>query len=146
MQIRNGMFETNSSSSHSIIMGSGVPDYILPDELPNLIRVEPNDFEWGPEPPTNDFMTKLSYLMAYAGYYDDDKEKLSQLEDIVEDFTNRDVEFIPRKQSDDYYGTYGHIDHQSFDVAREIFESGKYSIINFLFNKKAYLVIDHDNH
>lgn len=62
--VRTGVFETNSSSSHSLTLSeSGTFDSITPDD-DGVIRIKPGDFGWAIQD-FHDPKDKLSYVMIY---------------------------------------------------------------------------------
>jgi hypothetical protein len=63
-KIRIGMFETNSSSCHSIVIGCKTPNQKLGDEN-GVITIEPDEFGWEIET-YDDARTKASYCLTYA--------------------------------------------------------------------------------
>jgi len=127
---RKAVFETNSSSSHSITIEIGTDwDNIIPDDN-GVIIILGSEFGWQ-VCSYDDAETKASY--AYQ-----DRVSKSLLREVIKDYTGaRKVKFEGRKD--------GYIDHQSSGTAREIctnYEDTK----NFIFNKDCILYTDNDNH
>lgn len=157
---RHGVFETNSSSTHSITINTenfidssqSVKDIM--NEL-GEIEIKCGCFGWEIEEHFSVY-SKLQYLITYImrNYDNHNKEDqqvymISQPEydilcrvmgEVLEEFCG----FIVR-ESDDPYAIYGYIDHQSLGVPEILFQS-KEKLSNFIFNKNSYLVTDNDNH
>ena len=130
--VRKSVFETNISSSHSItIKNGGEWDNIGPGEN-GVIIVQGDEFGWGYEE-YNYAYAKASYCATACQY--DKYTRTELLKKVIEDYTGYPTEIY----SD------GYIDHQSSDVADEIFESEE-NLRNFIFNKASVLIIDNDNH
>ena len=136
-KIRNGIFETNSSSTHSITLGDFVPTKNmtgwLPDEDGNY-HIAYGEFGWGPDE-YNDCMTKASYALTFAK---DDEHKDELLKSAL-----ADVGIAPVVFDGDAYNAY--IDHQSSHVGALLFES-KENLLRFIFDSDSVLTIDNDNH
>ena len=68
-QIRRKVFETNSSSMHSLTVEKlGVTEYLHVDEVENKVIVNYGEFGWGYDEYT-DPETKLSYLITMLAQY-----------------------------------------------------------------------------
>lgn len=162
--IRRSVFETNSSSTHSICIPFGVglnDDIIIPSD--GILRLYGGEFGWGPEK-HRDAETKLSYLVTFlmsgvcqmlwsSGYtkptikynWEDEKYKkyFPMLEKVLRERYPQ-IEQIIFEPTEGYY-PFGYIDHQSDDTPYDAFESEDH-LKNFLFNRNSVLYIDHDNH
>jgi hypothetical protein len=139
-KIRHGVFETNSSSTHSIAIVSEdrhYPDVCLNNE-DNTLEVKLGEFGWGLEV-YKDFENKLSYIMTYIIHYSNKEEELTTfVEDaIIEEIPELSKIIIEDKEC-------GYIDHQSMYVAKEAL-GNSIDLKNFLFNSESLLVIDNDN-
>ena len=116
--IRHGVFETNSSSSHSISLNFDTVDEKVINYVETLLdnegklHVECGEFNWEQET-HRDFNTKLSY--------------------IVTGLMNK---------TEDVYDPYGYIDHQSYSIFNDAFDS----LEHYLFNPASILETDNDNH
>lgn len=159
LQTRHGVFETNSSSSHSISLDYS-PQYLIPDvelTVDGNLEVTCGEFGWGYESYT-DFYSKLAYLMTdiFKNYeYNADNGDNA---DINNDAAREDQNFIAVENCikkhipqvnklvvvplDDRYYPYGYIDHQSIGVASEAYDD----LDAYLFNTRTILIIDNDNH
>lgn len=138
---RRGVFETNSSSTHSISIAAG--DFVL-DVFPiedGVCKVFPGEFGW-------EYMehslapVKASYCLTYVKSVDDPGGRLvCMLKDVLRTATGREVMFMRGAMED---SSLGFIDHQSFDVCEKAFES-KETLRAFIFNPKSVLRTGNDN-
>jgi hypothetical protein len=148
-QTRQGVFETNSSSTHSISIVTAdlnsVMDTIIPDEDGNII-LSGGDFGWE-QATYHDAETKANYMLVYAMDWSGDKkdEFLERLKEVIIEQTGcNDVIF--KGNSSDYY-EFGYIDHQSAeDHDYHYIFYDKEELRQFIFNGASYLETDNDNH
>lgn len=142
---RKKAFETNSSSTHSIVIQPG--DFV-PDKLQvkdGVCKIFTGEFNWGYEC-FKDAATKASYCLTYVKTTED-VDQADMLREVLLEVTKANtIEFC--SNGDGYY-EWGHIDHQSGpgdgDACGKAFDS-KESLRNFIFNQKSILIIDNDNH
>jgi hypothetical protein len=131
--VRKSVFETNSSSSHSLSVADPDQDFVLDTLYPDqhgVITVHDQEFGWAFEK-YNDAMTKLAYLFQDQGDTHHD-----MIVDAVKEQTGaEDVVFV----EDD-----GYIDHEGRGTTNEVCIS-KDEIINFVFNKNSWLFTGNDN-
>ena len=130
--IRTGVFETNSSSSHSLSVARGdqefVYDTIYPDQN-GVIRVVGQEFGWGWEK-FNDTMTKLAYAFQDSfGQEDFIKEIVMEQTGATEVLFDEDG---------------GYIDHDGVGTTQEL-RGDREAMRNFIFNKNSWLFIGNDN-
>lgn len=164
---RSGVFETNSSSTHSLSISTNTSSMIDPP-LPESILIEgevhvfPGEFGWEQET-YYDVDSKLSYLYTSAIYtarcsldlnelqkinpndpeYINENPRLKMIVDAVKQHAGVNVVF---HVEDDKYYPFGYIDHQSFDVCDDVWNGGIESVIAFVFNSQSYFETDNDNH
>lgn len=145
IKIRKGVFETNSSSTHSLTIESTsfLIDTIIPED--GIVNIKPGEFGWEWEK-FNDAYTKASYCLTGIQYVSDKEEALSNLKEVIQKHTLCDeVNLI--QGSDDYDDeNYGYIDHQSREwgeLDNLLFDKEK--LHNFIFNKKSWLFLGNDN-
>lgn len=147
--IRNNVFETNSSSTHTITISS---DNYIDKNLhyrDNVINIYFGEFGWEVEKYT-DFYSRASYAITLCKY---DENKFNQVVDMIssyfdglkvlviqtngvsiESYDELDIDFA------------GYVDHQSWDESHdEIFTSSE-SLYDFLFSDNSYFNTDNDNH
>ena len=142
---RVGVFETNSSSTHSISIVGGE---FTTDHLPidgGVCAIYPGEFGWDVET-FYDAATKASYLLTYAkGAGTASDGLLDMLHRVVAAEMGVAVEFCPMAG----YYDWGYIDHQSgiggSDVGADAFASED-AMRAFIFNRASYLHTDNDNH
>jgi len=166
LKIRRGVFETNSSSTHSISIGDGLPpscsnltpeeeavlrklertDYLLDRSLTpgcdGVLRIDANkEFGWEVED-YQDAATKAMYC--YIDQYQR-KDRIKMLKEVLMEQTKAtDVEFRYEPDSGYGEGKYGYIDHQSDGTSDDAFID-KETLRNFIFNQRSILRIDNDN-
>lgn len=149
IKIRQGIFETNSSSSHSFSMGpEGRFDSYLPISDDGVIDV-PSD-SWNYINKTNDPLYKLSYLLSFIwsikskdGYYqksndDSSWEKYRDfVYDVILNFTGASkINFTPSEI----------VDHQSIDIIDERDFRDPEFIKEFVFNPETWLYLLWDSY
>lgn len=138
MQVRKKVFETNSSSSHAVVVDEGT-DFITED-FPKEIIITGGEFGWGYDKLTS-WRERASYAYTYAKNSGRQKD-IDLLKKVIEGYTKSKVVF--EKLGDEYHED-GYIDHQSTDTAEEIFESEE-KIKQVIFGRGSHIVIDNDNH
>lgn len=146
-KIRSGIFETNSSSSHSIVISS--ENYVFPKN--DEIYIETGEYGWEIET-YESFSDKVSYALTFAVNYN--PEKLEMLNRVL---TNslpltkilyrglKYEDYIEYLNDESYHYGLGYIDHQSVDRAAKIFKSEE-DLFDFLFSENSYFTTDNDNH
>lgn len=169
--IRRGVFETNSSSSHSLCI-SGKSDSItkhLPTNSDNIVMISPDEFGWS-GPTLCSPADKLSYIitMVFEQYSDEEdfriytgKSKWSfkiNSNKIMETTEFKEIEKCIIENTDyaglqleyDAYDTdYAYIDHQSFsddyESYKDFLDYYGITLADFLFNGKYQMIITNDN-
>lgn len=132
--IRKGVFETNSSSCHSLSIDNtaDVLDTLYPNEEGNII-LEGGEFgwEWFKH---NDAKTKANYASIAL------KNNPDILIKVIKEQTGCNDVII--HTSDDYSSPYySYIDHESYGVC----PTDEKSLKNFIFNKNSWLFGGNDN-
>jgi hypothetical protein len=145
--IRSNVFETNSSSSHSLTIGNSdiVLDKILPDEN-GIIYLNGGEFGWEYDRHYS-ALTKANYCAIACHYndygnithYNNSSFNEEMLIEVIKEQTGA-KEVVLNIDNNSY------IDHQSIEsgILDEVFES-KENLRNFIFNGDSYLIIDSDN-
>ena len=145
-KIRKNVFETNSSSSHSLTIDKeGVTEYLHVDTSSNLVVVNLDEFGWGYDT-YNDPETKLSYLLTLLKEYtvascpDElyETREFKEINDIVSERCECDGITI--------HDFDGYVDHQSVDTIDALMKENDCTIEEFIFDPGITLVIDNDNH
>lgn len=131
--VRSKVFETNSSSTHSICI---CQDAALNDTIPHkgTITLEGGEFSWEIRTYT-DAETKANYLAQYANETYKLEEWGRMVKEVVEEQTGAKVILKPT----------GYIDHQSVGNFDDVF-TDKEHIRSFIFSKDSILKTDNDNH
>ena len=133
IKIRKCVFETNSSSTHSISISYATKlfDTIIPDDDGNIYLASNKDFGWEWKK-YNDAKTKAIYA-AIETEYNPNHRKM--LEDVIKEHTGA---------KEVYFKVNGTIDHQSVSTAFKAFDT-KESLKNWLFNPESWLFTGNDN-
>lgn len=154
MAKRHGVFETNSSSTHSISIsgGEGIVDNIFPDR-DGVLRLTGGQFGWEHEE-YNDSLTKADYCAVFTKSESAAKQR-AMLEKVLLEVTG--AKKIKYCFSSDYTATVddegdtihcAYIDHQS-----DFCEGGacmaafkdEQTLKNFIFNPSSVLTTSNDN-
>lgn len=151
-QVRQNVFETNSSSTHSITMGADTELYdVLPVDQSGNLTFGESSFGWD----INDFddpISKAQYALGYAAWWPRTKDLIVSV--ILEQTGAKNI-YIDGKHINDYNWDklvgYAHfpieIDHQSVEEGNfhHIFTNAE-NIREFIFNPNWILHTDNDNH
>lgn len=163
--IRNNVFETNSSSSHSLCIGVSnelSPSYLLIDYVDNCVHVEFGEFGWGYDK-TNNQYDKLSYLVTMLVETEGDScksmfdlrntEGFKSIENVIKEYCKCDGLLIdsnvqPTIGNENYIDHDGYIDHQScedYHSLQHFLNDYRITVEQFIFNSSINLIIDNDN-
>lgn len=147
LQIRRGIFETNSSSSHSIsvIGGNKYTDKsdIYVNQKGNVIEVTGDDFGWEGRPCRTP-IEKLDYIVTYISQIEgiEDSVNFKWLSEMVKDYTGYPLEFIGDEEDIS-------IDHESIGILSNFLpydeEEFKEKTKELVFNDKYSIIISNDN-
>ncbi len=153
--IRRKVFETNSSSTHSIsISGKSSRDksYLSIDPNTNKVKVSFGEFGWGYEKLSSQ-LEKLSYLITMA--FETERYELKS----IEDFYNGEGFILLNDEISKYCNCNGieindkicegYIDHQStedYSSLKDFLEQNNISVIDYVFDNSIQMIIDNDNH
>lgn len=151
--IRYGVFETNSSSVHTVTI-KGHAKYISPplkvSENDNKVHITPDCFGWYYDGNYEGSEMKLSYLatmiVAQSGFDYADNNDYFMLDELIRKHCNCDGLAIDALD-DDFYSK-GYIDHQSYHSSINNFlllECDGMSLGDFIFNDNVDLHISNDN-
>ena len=153
IQIRKSVFETNSSSSHSLVISKKDRgyDYDLPVDENGILVIPFGEFGWGPDilrTPMEKLSYKLTDLMnSYSTCNKPPKElyKMINQNKEIEKLVNLIKHHCPKVKdvtfqliSDTYYPC-GYIDHDSVGVANNI------ETKRLIFDNSVIVIIDNDN-
>lgn len=160
-QVRNNVFETNSSSTHSFSHSKSSYNNLYPED-DGFIYVDLEEFGWGPEN-HYDSETKLAYALLVAAYLTDhsfwyfgkstwEEEYTSFREtDLFKKIEQAVIDYLPNCigiRLNDL--TEGYIDHQSLPCGGTFEawlqeEVGVETVTDFIFGP-IVLHVDNDNH
>ncbi len=145
-KIRKAVFETNSSSSHSLHIDSKTKLYetIYPDD-DGVITLEGGQYGWEWEK-TNNTIEKANYMATYALGSETQTDMLKEL--LLEHTGAKEVLITCSDDCDYDSDNYSYIDHQS--ARCEGGEGGnafnsKEDLKNFIFNTNSWLFMGNDN-
>ena len=131
--IRNGVFETNSSSMHSLsVIGTKKFSQRKYEEETHVFEGE---FGWGYEV-LSEPVEKLSYLITY---YRENKDMLERISRIFEEYTGSTLIIHDEEEYE------GYIDHESMDCLNGDVTDDD-SIRDIIFSDSHTIIIDNDNH
>lgn len=149
-QIRQGVFETNSSSTHSLTI-SGIDKFIYPKFIP---IIEFGEYGWEQEI-YSDFTDKISYVITMLATIN----RIQKFEDFLvlkefvwlkEAVNQHCGQELRIKAINDKYSPLGYVDHQSNNVLNEFLSQDelefKVKVLDFIFNEKYGFETDNDNH
>lgn len=135
--IRKNVFETNSSSVHTICIAK---DFDYNGMLPKHITFNVGGYGWGYDC-LSCILERASYLYTAVLYFDD--EEKFNMNHIVDVLNGIGVEctVVTPDEHDDYY-----IDHccELYDWLNTIYNDDT-MLINYLFCDKSHVIIDNDN-
>ena len=153
IQIRQNVFETNSSSSHSLTLGQGnlvVPPLSREVAREGVLEVSLGEYGWGYEH-FYDFASKVSYLITQVAtilgvnYSLDEADarakleadsRMKRLRAVVLDFTGVELRVSEER---------GYIDHQSVGICNDVFDDVE-ALRRLLFDETSCITTDNDNH
>lgn len=148
-KIREGVFETNSSSTHSISICTEDTNRLLDTCLqPNddgVINLEGGEFGWGIED-HYDAITKANYIALWSNVYSGGRFDDVIKEVICNQTGAKEVIFLFSPDSNWDDENYSYIDHQSADNDYSYICEDKDLLRHFIFNRQSFLHLDNDNH
>ena len=149
-QVRKNIFETNSSSTHSIVVGNNGEDIYA--GLPKKLKFRGGEFGWEHRLYT-DTQTKANYLFTSLIYTDTPMEYIERIKDILTKW-NIETEFeevVDKKGCDGsiYYDIANrdcYVDHgdENQDLVKELCED-EAKLMNYLFSDGSYVETSNDN-
>lgn len=152
VKIRNGMPETNSSSTHSLIINmekldskEEILEKLSPHIKDGVLEVDPSEFGWEVEK-YNDPYTKIQYVVAQicSRYFEYSKtavsKELAKLSWLLKKTLGLKKVII--KLGEDLL--WPSVDHQSTNLRNEILETDE-TLMKFIFNCDSWLFTSNDN-
>ena len=149
-QIRKSIFETNSSSTHSIVIGNNGEDIYA--NLPKKLEFHGDEFGWEHELYT-DTQSKADYLFTSLIYTETPLEYKERIKNILAKW-DIEAEFdeIVEKRYESGYICYEikdkfcYVDHGNGnkDLVKELCED-EVKLMNYLFSDSSYVETSNDN-
>lgn len=147
IKIRNGCFETNSSSSHAMIMmkeDQPLPQMFDPNRwvFDRELTIWNDDLEFGRFPFSilADWYHRMCYAIASYG-----RDGFKEIEALI--FKRIDgLKEIRFWKSETEYSKYGYVDHQSNGLLQAFLKEHNISLEDFIFNDRYIVVIDGDEY
>lgn len=161
IQIRKGLFETNSSSSHSLVVSKNSRgyNYNLPVNERGRLTIRFGEYGLGPEVLYTPYEKLCYWMTEYASEFWNDwnpeyegksftdklqifegkreiKEAIKTIKKLCKDV--KKVDFESPDESDSYY-SFGYIDHDSEGLIRGA------DLKETVFNDSCIIIIDNDN-
>lgn len=153
--IRQGMFETNSSSMHSIIItknDSNCYEKGLKCYYGGILSFSDEDLEFSRYPFQflNTWRDKVAYAIAsYCQEYNRDSEEAKEFISKLETIIKKHVEgfdHIELPDPEDTWYPFGYVDHQSEGLLQKFLEEENVTLEDFIFTPKYIVVIDGDEY
>lgn len=156
-QIRRGVFETNSSSSHSLTIPDDLTDLnLFYAGIPRTIDVELGYYGWEEETYTSPAV-KLSYLFSGLnyGYHDDSAPNFNLVDEILK--SNKQMSVYIKYLKEEWGCTVKihvpegakpydvGVDHQSVGTLDFNTFSNFDELTKFIFDRRAEVITDNDN-
>ena len=155
-QIRNGVFETNSSSMHSLVIKKN-SEYYTYEEMVESLWLHKGVWDiWNDSKLTfgrtpfdclNTFESKVRYAIAsLCGWRSNAEEKFKEIEQLVTEIIPECFEIkLPKVwyAEDDDRLSYGNVDE---DILTPFLEKTGITLKEFLTNKKYVVIIDGDEY
>lgn len=144
-QIRCNIFETNSSSVHSICIAK---KNITKDDLPEHLTFSHGEFGWENKKYT-DVKNKASYLYeAINAYYDKDKKRIECWKNQVYKILGRYgiVCDFEQDKKNEWGLSYGYIDHpEGIEEFVKRVTSSEKRLLRYLFSDDSFIITGNDN-
>jgi len=149
--IRRSVFETNSSSMHSLAMVG--KDRMGIYKFGKSVTVSSDEYGWSGDNLSSP-LEKLNYIATMIQYKDSSEEIAESrffqwLSEMFKDYTGSELVYEPYDKNDEWYKD-GYIDHQSTDILDDVWSENKEEFKNnmrdIVFNDKYFIIIDNDNH
>lgn len=128
--IRSNVFETNSSSTHSLTLVEGPSWSTMVPNYGDKLIIHGGEYGWGYD------VLEDPYSKASYAYQDGVSKKL--IKQVIKDYTGISKVKLKGKK-------HGYIDHQSCGTVRSIIKSEE-DLRIFIFNEASYVTTDNDNH
>ena len=152
---RKGAFETNSSSSHSLVLARD-GDLMYP-KLTGPLVLTGGEYGWEDlEYAGTNWIEKINYLLTFCfqGVEEDDKKTLRYDEELLDLLLSTVAQHLLISKYDIEYPTHleegsswcdMYIDHESDGLPGKIFREGIMGILDFVFSPHSYFTTSNDN-
>ncbi|MCM1277156.1 MAG: hypothetical protein NC299_17670 [Lachnospiraceae bacterium] len=157
-QIRHGVFETNSSSMHSLVIQKNdeyvtheeiIADYYYWRDKDKILFLRNDSLEFGRTPfkCLASFIDKLGYAIASFCKYNDEKfdEIIQTVTEIIPECKGIELPLVSTSRYE-HKPYYGYVDHESDDLLETFLEKHNVSLKEFLTNKKYVVIVDGDEY
>lgn len=143
-QIRRNIFETNSSSTHSIVIGNNGQD--IYKELPEKLEFHGGEFGWEHET-YYDTQSKANYLytsIVWCGGEIDVDDAIDRIRKILAKW-DIEAEFEKLNENGEFYG-WSYVDHgyENKDLVKELITNEEL-LMNYLFSENSSVETGNDN-
>lgn len=168
-QVRKGTFQTNSSSAHVIVVAPGPFEKGVPNAYPSVfshgskttaVEIQFGEYSWETDSYSS-WLYKASYAATWAFAYGEKSDR-EMLRDVIMENTPGCTEVYFKNPHEKYElgsGEFfvdddpkvitrfmvGNIDHQSTEVAQQVFQAGKDELARFIFGENSTLYTGNDN-
>lgn len=155
IQIRNGIYETNSSSSHAIVIRSQ-GERLTPEEIKERVwlwrdgglEIRDNWFGRSPFRILRRVEEKAAYAIAYYSFCPEKRQEIIDM--VIRNIPGCEKLDFPMRHysihSEDDVVDYGSVDHQSEGLLTKLVNEHGVSLEEFIFNPKYQVVIDGDEY
>ena len=159
LQIRRNVFETNSSSSHSIVVMKEAP---ARDKLTDMmdwffsqreLHFYEDDLSFGRAPfdVLDDWYGRLRYALALFAYDDVMRDRITEilrkrLPNFEEFVFPQEPWYNEDEDDTEYQYFYGSVDHQSMDLLSKFLTDHDISLEDFIFDDRYIVIIDGDEY
>lgn len=149
-QVRKNIFETNSSSTHSIVIGNNGED--VHDGLPHVLEFHGDEFGWEHRLHT-DTQSKANYLFTSLVYTNDPFTYIEKIREILSKWdVEAEFDEIEKKEcsnGESYYvfkNGYCYVDHGdgNNELVKALCENEDL-LMNYLFSNGSYVETSNDN-
>ena len=141
-QIRKGLFETNSSSVHSIVIGNNGEDIYA--NLPKEVFFHGGEFGWEHDV-YNDIENKASYLYtSIVNSSDDIQHDIDCIKNTLAKW-NIEAKFEKLTDKNRFYG-FCYVDHayENIELVKQLCENEEL-LMNYLFSDGSFVETGNDN-
>lgn len=153
IQIRNGVFETNSSSSHSLVVVTE-GRVLTPEEIAESMyiskngsaRIYDNNFGRSPFRVLLQPLDKLAYVLAEYSETDQFQSILDRFIEHIPGLKKIDFPNEINWRTDKYEVYYGDIDHQSAGMLKRAIFEEQVDPLDIVFNTRYVIIVDGDEY